>query len=106
MVVVGRECLQCAYFKPHIYYPYLGLCMAKREIVSSAEEVRACPSFESESLHRLREALALRGWVYCVSCGKTLTTTEELEEHGRRGHTISDDVLVDDVVAEEAPSGD
>lgn len=106
MTTYSNECVQCTHFKPHLHYPYVGLCVVKGEVREGTGRVETCSSFRIKTLNEIRDSLTRKGWVYCVPCRRTLTTLEELEEHALRGHTISDDVLIDDVVSEEALSGD
>ncbi|MEM0348054.1 MAG: hypothetical protein QXS63_01220 [Zestosphaera sp.] len=106
MTESSDECAQCTRFKPHLYYPYIGLCVAKDEVREGRRRVEGCPYFRAKTLDEVRESLTRKEWVYCVSCRKTLTSVEELEEHVMKGHAVFEEVLVDDVVAEEAPSGD
>lgn len=80
--------------------------MIKGEVREGTGGVETCSSFRIKTFEDIRDSLTRKGWVYCVSCRRTLTSLEELEEHTSRSHTVSDDVLVDDVVSEEALSGD
>lgn len=96
----------CERFKPHLYYHYIGLCSARKEVRGSAESVGSCHYFRRKTPNELASALAERGWVYCVTCARTLVSFEELDEHITGNHEVFEDVLIDDVVADEAPGGD
>lgn len=96
-------CRHCVYFKPHIYFPYIGYCAITREGVY--EKVEVCEKFRKTSLEELREILRREGWVYCVSCRKTIVDEKELVEHMEK-HVVAVDVVIDEAVAEEAPLAD
>lgn len=104
--MLSEECSLCEHFKPHLYYHYIGLCDAKKEVRGGAKSGETCYSFKLKTLNVLASSLAERGWVYCVSCRRTLVNFEELREHLDANHEVFKDVLIDDVVADEAPSGD
>jgi len=83
-----------------VYLPFLGLCGVSGSIVT--EDSSICESFIKATQEELRRVLTLRGWLYCPTCRKVLTVEEELAKHE---HNLTE-VYVDDVVSEEAPSGD
>ncbi|MCC6016761.1 MAG: hypothetical protein LM582_06950 [Desulfurococcaceae archaeon] len=100
-----RSCIHCVYFKPNIHYPYLGLCILKIELGSVVETVEICDKFKETSLGELKQVLKQQGWLYCLTCRKTIVDEEELEKHFKE-HIVVSGVVVDEAVSEEAPVGD
>ncbi|MEM1683893.1 MAG: hypothetical protein QXG46_05900 [Ignisphaera sp.] len=97
-------CGRCIFFKPHIYFPYVGYCVVKQNAVSF--EVQGfCESFRPSSIDELRTILREKGWLYCVNCRKIIYDENELKEHVEK-HFISPDVTLDESIAEEAYIGD
>lgn len=99
-----EKCLDCAYFRPHPYFPYVGLCILQQE-ARVASTVEACASFKRASLNELKEALREEGWLYCLDCNSVITDEGELEEHYNR-YRIAVGVVIDEVFREEAYSAD
>ncbi|MCI4396274.1 MAG: hypothetical protein JHC28_01775 [Thermoprotei archaeon] len=65
----------------------------------------ACDRFKEPSLSELKNLLKERGWLYCLTCKKTIVDEEELEKHFMK-HIIIGEILIDDAVFEEAHAGD
>lgn len=59
-------------------------------------EAGGCNSFREISLNELLNSLEARGCAYCITCRLTLTSREELEEHYRKGHTLSLGTTIDE----------
>jgi thioredoxin-related protein len=100
-----KSCIHCIYFKPNIHNPYLGLCDLKIEAGSVVETVEICDKFREVSLDELKHVLKQQGWLYCLTCRKTIVDEEELEKHFKE-HIVVSGVVIDESVAEEAPIGD
>lgn len=100
----SRVCSRCIFFRPHIYFPYIGYCLIKQG-VATYEEPAICSSFKPSSIDEMKNILREQGWLYCVNCRKILRDEKELEEHLKQ-HIISPGVLIDEAVAEEAHTGD
>jgi len=103
-VASGDTCSRCVFFKPNIYFPYIGYCVVKDD-AKLHEEPAVCESFKPVSLDELKKALREQGWLYCVNCREVIHTLEELEKHVSR-HLVSTGVVIDEAVAEEAHSSD
>ncbi|MCI4436589.1 MAG: hypothetical protein JHC33_07245 [Ignisphaera sp.] len=73
-----------------------------RLVVETAE---ICDKFKEASLDELKQVLKQQGWLYCLTCRKTIVDEEELEKHFKK-HTIVSGVVIDEAVFEEAPIGD
>ncbi|MGB9827260.1 hypothetical protein IMZ38_01215 [Thermosphaera chiliense] len=99
------SCLRCVYFKPNSILPYIGYCEARRRAESAIEHGAPCGDFREATIDELKAVLEKEGWLYCLTCASTITSEEELLEHYRK-HVVIPGVLVDESVAEEAPSGD
>ncbi len=99
----NKSCFYCIHFKPNIHYPFLGLCTIKDKNI--VERVEICDSYRGSSLEELKKVLKTQGWLYCLTCRKTIVDEEELEEHVRE-HVVISGVIIDEAVPEEAPSGD
>ncbi|NAY89144.1 MAG: hypothetical protein GU347_00230 [Desulfurococcales archaeon] len=56
-------------------------------------------------MSELKNLLKERGWLYCLTCKKTIVDEEELEKHFMK-HIIIGEILIDDAVSEEAHAGD
>ena len=97
-------CSRCIFFKPNIYYPYIGYCVIKNES-KFYEEPAVCESFKPSSIDELKKALETQGWLYCVNCRKVIHDVDELEKHVRE-HLVSTGIVIDEAVAEEAHSVD
>ncbi|MCS7110916.1 MAG: hypothetical protein RMI45_05190 [Ignisphaera sp.] len=100
----GASCSRCVYFKPHIYFPYVGYCVIKQG-TAVHQELTVCESFKPSSVDELRGFLRREGWLYCVNCRRFIYTEVELEEHARQ-HLVSPGVVLDEAIAEEAHAGD
>jgi thioredoxin-related protein len=100
-----KSCIHCIYFKPNVHYPYLGLCVLKIEQGSTVETVEVCENFKEASLDELKQTLKSQGWLYCITCRKTITDEEELESHVKN-HVVVSGVVIDEAISEEAPLGD
>jgi len=94
------SCGSCINFRRHIYLPFLGLCGVSGSVVT--EDAEACESFARAAQEELRRLLTLRGWLYCPNCRKVIVAEEELAEHEDR----LAEAYLDEVISEEAPSGD
>ncbi|MEM4789714.1 MAG: hypothetical protein QXV06_08000 [Ignisphaera sp.] len=100
----GRICSRCLFFRPHIYFPYIGYCIVKHNSVLH-EEPATCSSFKPSSIDGLKNIFKEQGWLYCVNCRKILINEIELEEHLKQ-HVVSSGVVLDEAIAEEAHAGD
>ncbi len=100
-----KKCFHCIYFKPNIYFPYIGLCRVREEVESAEKLVEKCDKFRESSIHELREVLRRQGWLYCITCRETIVDESELEKHVKE-HIVVEGVVIDEAVVEEAPSGD
>jgi len=98
-----RECAQCVYFEPNSAYPLLGYCRINNE--ASLGIIEACGSFRRASVDELKKELEKNGWLFCVTCGRVLSSEEELAQHLGK-HLVSSKIIIDDGVAEEAYSAD
>lgn len=98
-----KSCSRCIFFKPHIYFPYIGFCIIRD--TSVVDNIEICNDFKPSSLDELKRALAENGWLYCVTCRKIILSEEELEKHIKE-HFVTSSVFIDDVIAEETPAGD
>lgn len=96
-------CKHCVFFKPNIYYPFIGYCILREE--GTRIKVEVCRDFRKSSFEELKNILREQGWLYCVTCGRVITDEKELEEHVRE-HLITTGVVIDEAVSEEAPMGD
>jgi len=94
------RCASCTNFRRHLYLPFLGLCWVRGAVVT--EDSEACESFVKASQEELRKVLATVGWLYCTTCRKVVVDEGELADHE---HQLAV-AYVDEVVSEEAPSGD
>ncbi|MEM1778112.1 MAG: hypothetical protein QXJ56_04860 [Ignisphaera sp.] len=102
--VESELCSRCVFFKPHIYFPYIGYCMVKQS-AAVQERPAICGSFKSTSIEELRRILKLQGWLYCVNCRKAIYDERELEEHVKQ-HLVAPGIVLDEAIAEEAHAGD
>ena len=100
-----KSCINCVYFKPNIYHPYLGLCILKTESGSVVEIVEICDKFKETSLDELKQVLKQQGWLLCLTCRKTIVDEEELEKHFKE-HIVVSGIVIDEAVSEEAHVGD
>lgn len=96
-------CLCCLYFKPHIYVSSVGYCSLKGRCAFGDGVV--CSGYREKVIDDLKKALSDVGWVYCVTCRRTLVDESELEDHFN-SHVVVADVLIDEAVSDEAPSAD
>ncbi|MGB9784273.1 MAG: hypothetical protein ACP5I2_07875 [Fervidicoccaceae archaeon] len=103
----SKNCSSCLFFSPHIYYRNMGFCAKKRELVVNLDEGRSCPYYEEEEYENALSALREKGWVYCLSCGETITEENELFQHMKlKGHAIAGNIFIDDSILEESYSAD
>jgi len=80
------KCGDCVFFHPILPFPNIGYCTLLSNV--SHSETRACTSFRALSLSDILSEAEKQGYAYCVNCGLTLTSGEEIEEHYKRGHRV------------------
>lgn len=79
--------------------------MLKQSTEMVTENVEVCSSFRKSSIDELKEILKREGWIYCISCRKVILSEEELENHLKE-HIVVSGIVMDEAIAEEAPTAD
>ncbi len=83
-------CHSCAHWRPHIFYPILGLC-----------SVRGVLTFEDDWCEHYKPlSYGEDRFYWCVTCRMRLTAVEA-REHASRGHKVYLSGYIDPDVREE-----
>jgi len=99
-----RQCFNCTHFSPHDAAGDLGYC-AKRGIFVDCSKT-PCEDFRGVAVEELVRHVRTFGYVYCVTCRRTLVDEDEAAEHLKCGHIVSPGFVRDDVAPEEIPAAD
>lgn len=89
-------------YVPHAIHTWFGYLKVRGLIVPKEEGAKHGP-FTKDTEKRLREALVMYGWVYCVDCRRPIFSIDEALDHIKQGHLLTNEFMHDDVAPEEVP---
>ena len=97
------KCENCAYYRQHPLYPFMGYCERRGSVVFPDESCSDAVQMAMKDTERLFEDY---GWAYCIDCGTVLFDSGELRKHLGSGHSVTQRFLEDQVATYESPGGD
>lgn len=100
---VLMKCINCAYYRQHPIYDFIGYCEKKGSVVFPEDSCKDAISIVKEETEKLFENY---GWAYCIECGSVLFDRNELDKHISLGHSLTQKFLEDEVAIYESPGGD
>ena len=87
-----RVCANCIHWRPHIMYPWVGLCTLKSRLTLD--------EYSCESWSPIDFRGGGREFYWCLTCRRTIHKSE-VERHVRAGHRVYVWVYVEPDIREE-----